>query len=53
MRGGSRLLIAFFLLFIGMATMITAKAKDAPSPSGPPKAKVAAVYAAALRSELN
>jgi len=43
MRGGSRLLIAFFLLFIGMATLITAKAKDAPSPSGPPKAKVAAV----------
>ena len=43
MRGGSRLLIAFFLLFIGMATLITATAEDAPSPSGPPKAKVATV----------
>ena len=43
MRGGSRLLIAFFLLFIGMAALITAQAKDAPTPSGPPKAKVAAV----------
>ena len=43
MLGGSRLLIAFFLLSIGVATLITAHAKDAPSPSGPPRAKVATV----------
>src|ERR1039457_1575384 len=43
MLGGSRLLIAFFLLFVVAATLITAKAADAPAPSGPPKAKVAPV----------
>ena len=42
MRGGSRLLTAFFLL-TGAAVFVTASAEDAASPSGPPKAKVAPV----------
>ena len=44
MPGGLRLLIALFL-FTGVAVLMTtiAGAQDAPSPSGPPKAKVAPV----------
>src|ERR1035438_6120033 len=44
MPGGLRLLVAFFLL-IGAAVLMTANAQgeDAPSPSGPPKAKTAPV----------
>ena len=41
MQGGFRLLIVFFLLFVGMAAMVMAG--DTPSASGPPKAKVAPV----------
>jgi prolyl oligopeptidase len=41
MLGGPRLLIAFFLLFTGLAAM--AIAADAPSSSVPPKAKIAPV----------
>src|ERR1039457_4643631 len=44
MPGGSRLLIAFFLL-IGAAILMTtnAQGEDASSPSGPPKAKTAPI----------
>ena len=44
MPGGSRLLIAFFLL-IGAAVLMTtnAQGEDASSPSGPPKAKTAPI----------
>src|SRR5208283_392529 len=41
MLGGFRLLIAFFLLFIGVSALLMAE--DAPVSSGPPKAKVAPV----------
>src|ERR1700691_3856769 len=46
MLGGLRLVTVFFLLFIGfvfVGTTAIAVAGDAPSPSGPPKAKVAPV----------
>jgi hypothetical protein len=46
MLGGSRLLTAFLILFIGGVALMFAedsRAGDSPSPPGPPKAKVAPV----------